>query len=199
MVKTVMILFLEKWTMTSGRWTQIKSRWLEEVFMKLGRNVKTCPDRNLWNFPKKSKLTRQIQEGTSSFRWRWPSLSLLSRSHIGGRCREEVSLTMDQPSAKWVIGFVLQTFQTVPVQCNAEKLWKPFRLLVQRLCCNLYDGDSLFLPILESTTESSQCFAAPWLPLPLSRYISDNMIILSSCKYHFNWYFYLYTLDIFML
>ena len=122
-----MILFLEKWTMTSGRWTQIKSRWLEEVFMKLGRNVKTCPDRNVWNFPKKSLLTRQIQGGTSSFRWRRPSLSLLSRSHMGGRCREEVSLTIEKPSAKWVIGFFLQTFQTVPMQCNADKLWKPFQ------------------------------------------------------------------------
>ena len=189
-----MILFLEKWAMTSGRWTQIKSRWLEEVFMKLGRNVKTCPDRNVWNFPKKSLLTRQIQGGTSSFRWRWPSLSLLLRSHTeGGAEKKSLWPWTSRVQKGWL------DFQTLPMQCNAEKFWKPFRLSVQRLCCNLCDGDSLFLPILESTTESSQCFAAPWLPLPLSRYISDNMIFLSSCKYHFNWYFYLYTLDIFML
>ena len=61
----------------------------------------------------------------------------------GGRCRKEVSLTIDQPSAKWVIGFFLQTFQTVPMQCNAEKLWKPFRLFQcnarQKSCENLLD------------------------------------------------------------
>ena len=47
----------------------------------------------------------------------------------GERCREEVSLTIDQPSAKWVIGFVLQTFQTFPIQCNA----------MQKSCENLSD------------------------------------------------------------
>ena len=75
----------------------------EQVVMKLGRNVKNCPDRYLkvtlgW----KSALTRQIQGGDD--KWLWVLLYPVNLTH-GRRCRKEVPLTIEQPNAMWVIGF----------------------------------------------------------------------------------------------
>ena len=181
--------------MTSGRWTQIKSRWLEEVFMKLGRNVKTCPDRNVWNSPKKSLLTRQIQGGTSSFRWRWPSLSLLSRSHTeSGAEKKSLWPSKSRVQSGW-LDFFCKPFRLS--QCNAMQ--KSYENLLDFQCkdfvATCMTATRYFC---RSWNQQQKALNVLWHPNCLFPFQDTFLIILSSCKYHFNWYFYLYTMDIFV-